>query len=112
MADSVMHAVQPTLSREPFEHHWQERLDLLLWLLLVSSCITAMDQGHVEGLAQRSRTLISSAKEMLEAQKPSVVKQAMHAAMHDFIYCREWLVQRCYTRDWLDFELWIRDRED
>jgi hypothetical protein len=112
VAEKLLDLVEPTILPDPkqLDSVWLQHMDLLLWLLLILSCIVDLDYGSVEGLRSRLSCLIASVystQHKLSCHSITGLSPALRNALQDFIYVDGWLSRRCYIKDWFALELSI-----
>ena len=109
LAERLLDLLEPTLffSTQQAESVWLQRVDILLWLLLVAASVVELDQGHVEDLRSKQSRQFLSARTFLSGCSVANLKHLLQSALQDFIYSKVLLTQRCYGKEWHDLELFI-----
>lgn len=86
---------------------WDGQMDVLVWLLFITSCVAEMDQGHVEGFRGRCLHILRNMVRGLKEQPAlaPVSSRAMGSGLTDFMYCDNWKKQRHTMKEWHQLEL-------
>ena len=88
---------------------WSQRRDLQLWLLLTGSCVTAVDDGTVNGLTQKWDVLIRRVHvSYLELPQNELGQISIASVMEDFVYCHHLLPKQWKLPAWADLETSLR----
>lgn len=84
---------------------WSQRRDLQTWLLLVGSYVTILNNGYVNGLAQKWDDLLTQVSHhFLPGQPLKTNRGHLHSALTGFIYTERLLNQRHSVRSWAHLE--------
>ena len=90
------------------ESVWDGRIDLIFWLVFVSSSVAELDDGQVEGLKARRDSMLGSVFRRLPylvSNDQLDIKTALQRALNDFVYVDGWLERRSSIPLWHEFEL-------
>ncbi|KAH8816972.1 hypothetical protein F5884DRAFT_853403 [Xylogone sp. PMI_703] len=112
LANNLLDLLEATALFSPHQPDsiWLQYMDILLWLLLISSSVVDLDQGRDEGLRSRQSRLVNticSASDFLSGACMIDLKYTLQTTLQDFVYVDGWLQQRHNIREWLVLELCI-----
>jgi hypothetical protein len=112
LAIKVFDCIESMLSPSSLntENLWCKRMDLILWLIFISSSVAELDEGEVEDIRARRNNMLNSVHRsihFLRIDNQAELKLVLQRALKDFIYVDGWLERRSSILLWHQFELGI-----
>ena len=84
---------------------WFQRRDLQVWLLLVGSGVTFLNQGHVHDLSQTWAVLLARFRlHCLSLPQLDLDRSCIHRALNDFIYFKDVQQRRLSVLGWSELD--------
>jgi hypothetical protein len=93
---------------------WSQRRTLQVWILLVGSCVTLVDNSHVDGLTQKwheSLVRFVGYYEELMQDECNLDSADVQSLLEDYVYCDRLVQQRLSIRGWPELETMLKPQK-
>ena len=109
VAESVLGMLEKSLyeTDEAGINIWNNRMELLLWLVFVGASVTQHEKWYTVGLKVKYAALMRKASDWVAISELAnqILHQSVKTSLEEFLYCDDWLDDRMRMREWFALEV-------